>query len=133
MCSSQPTLHLGTQPAPEPTISSPPPTHHLFPPKAGSDPVLLEPLPALLACARRLAALQPPDGEGPPEATDGSEMSAGMSSQAPALRAEQGLDSSCALQARGRARRRAGLRLLRTRACRRCGWVRCTKARGRAL
>jgi hypothetical protein len=68
-------------------------------PQAGSDPVLLEPLPALLACVRRLAALQPPDAEAPGgEAPDGTEMSAGMSSQAPALLAEQGCESSRALQ-----------------------------------
>ncbi|GBF90249.1 hypothetical protein Rsub_03382 [Raphidocelis subcapitata] len=61
----------------------------------GGDPSLVEPLPALLACARRLAALQPEEGEAPPGS---SEASAGAATQPPALRAERGCESSLALQ-----------------------------------
>ena len=65
---------------------------------AGGEPSLVEPLPALLACARRLAALQAPEGEGEAAPGGGSEPSAGMGSQPPGLREERGCESSQALQ-----------------------------------
>lgn len=68
--------------------------------------MLLEPLPALLACCRRLAALAPAEGEagggaaGAMGLMDGSDATwlSGMGSQLAAPRAEHGCESSQALQ-----------------------------------
>jgi hypothetical protein len=69
-------------------------------PQLGVEPALVEPLPALLACARRLAALQTPDGgsEGGcgADGSDATTMSVGMASQL--MRVELGCESSKALQ-----------------------------------
>jgi len=80
--------------------------------QAGADPTLLEPLPALLSCVRRLAALQPGGEDGADgseggaaaaaraglmDGSDASMWSVGMSSQV-LVRAERGCESSQGLQ-----------------------------------
>ena len=73
-------------------------------PQPGAEPVLLEPLPALLSCVRRLAALQAPDcgsqgdgvGGGLADESDATTLSIGMASQL--MRIDLGCESSKALQ-----------------------------------
>ncbi len=71
--------------------------------QVGADPTLLEPLPALLSCVRRLAALQPADGHAPPDGSSDTGFASGSlitssSSQPAPLRVEAGCESSRALQ-----------------------------------